>query len=88
MFEKLIQVAIKHDLPLIIHSRKAEARVFDMLKYHGVKKADFHCYGGKHSLAKQIAEEGYYLSIPSAIVRNNNFKSLAKVRNVFLIFFL
>ncbi len=43
------QVAVKHDIPIILHSRKAEKRVFEMLKEEGVVKADFHCYCGKVS---------------------------------------
>jgi Tat protein secretion system quality control protein TatD with DNase activity len=38
---------VKYDIPVILHTRKAEKRVFDMLIEEGVKKADFHCFGGK-----------------------------------------
>eukprot|EP00640_Fibrocapsa_japonica_P003744 CAMPEP_0113935426 /NCGR_PEP_ID=MMETSP1339-20121228/2575_1 /TAXON_ID=94617 /ORGANISM="Fibrocapsa japonica" /LENGTH=295 /DNA_ID=CAMNT_0000937573 /DNA_START=167 /DNA_END=1054 /DNA_ORIENTATION=+ /assembly_acc=CAM_ASM_000762 len=74
----LIEVAKKHDLPLILHTRKGEQRTFELLQEHGVVKADFHCYGGKVKLAKKIAEAGYYLSIPSAVERLQNFQSLVK----------
>ena len=45
---------MKHDLPVILHTRKAELRTFEILKEMGVTKADFHCYGGKVKLAKQV----------------------------------
>ena len=54
----LVEVALKHDLPLILHTRKAEARTFELLQFHGVKKADFHCYSGKLKLAQKIAAAG------------------------------
>ena len=41
------KVAVKHDLPLILHSRKAEKRVLEMLIEEGVQRADFHCFCGK-----------------------------------------
>jgi TatD DNase family protein len=74
-----MQVAKKHDMPIILHTRKAEARVLEMLIEEGVTKADFHCFGGKVKLGKRIAEAGYYLSIPSAVERADNFRSLVKV---------
>ena len=79
VFRKLISVALKHDKPIIIHTRKAEARAFAILQEMGVKKADFHCYGGKLKLAKRIADAGYHLSIPPVVVRAESFQRMAQV---------
>jgi TatD DNase family protein len=76
VFRGLIQVALRHDKPIIIHTRKAEARSFEILQEMGVKRADFHCYGGKLKLAKRIAEAGYYLSIPPVVVRAESFQRI------------
>ncbi|TFJ81016.1 hypothetical protein NSK_007659 [Nannochloropsis salina CCMP1776] len=78
VLRKLIVVAKKHDLPLILHTRKAELRTFEILQEMGVVKADFHCFCGKTKLGKRIAEAGYYLSIPSVVVRSESFKKLVK----------
>ena len=43
-----------------------------------VKRADFHCYGGKRKLAKRIADAGYYLSIPPVVVKSEHFQFMAK----------
>ncbi len=40
-------MAKRHDIPIILHSRKAEERVFELLQEEGVVKADFHCFMGK-----------------------------------------
>ncbi|CAM9134136.1 unnamed protein product [Choristocarpus tenellus] len=74
----LLRVSVKHDLPVILHSRKAEARVFEMLIEEGVSKAIFHCYSGKIKLALKIAEAGYMVSIPSVVERADSFRQLAK----------
>lgn len=74
----LCAVAQKHDLPVILHSRKAEARTFEILQEMGVQKADFHCYGGKLKLAKRIAAAGYYLSIPPVVVRADSFQQITR----------
>ena len=75
---RLCEVALKHDKPVILHSRKAERRTFEILQSLGVVKADFHCFGGKLKLAKRIAEAGYYLSIPPVVERGESFQRMAR----------
>lgn len=79
VLRKLMKVAKKHDMPLILHTRKAEARVLEMLIEEGVTKADFHCFCGKPKLGVKIAEAGYYLSIPSIVERSDSFQKLVSV---------
>ncbi len=74
----LAELSVRYDKPLILHSRSAEQRTFEIIKDIGVEKADFHCYGGKHKLAKTIASHGYYFSIPPVIERNGSFQALVK----------
>ena len=47
VLRKLMRVAKANDIPIILHSRKAEQRVLDLLLEEGVVKADFHCFCGK-----------------------------------------
>lgn len=77
VLRSLIEVAQRHDKPVILHTRKAEARTFEILLEMGVKRADFHCFTGKLKLAHRIAEAGYYLSIPPAVVRDQTFQRFA-----------
>ena len=79
VLRRLCEVAQKHDLPVILHSRKAELRTFEILQEMGVRKADFHCFGGKLKLAKRIADAGYYLSIPPVVERAESFQRMASV---------
>jgi TatD DNase family protein len=78
VLNRLIDVALAHDLPLILHTRKAEQRTFDLLQARGVKRADFHCFGGKLRLAQQIAEAGYHLSIPPVVARSDSFSRMVR----------
>lgn len=75
----LMKLAVKHSLPIILHSRKAERRVFEMLQEERVEKADFHCFCGKAKLGVQIANAGYYLSIPSALASADPSSSFPKL---------
>ena len=78
VLRRLIEVAKKHDRPVILHTRKAEERTFAILQEMGVTRADFHCFGGKLKLAQRIAEAGYHLSIPPVVVRAESFQRMVE----------
>lgn len=77
-FRKMIELAMKLDKPLVIHSRKAEKKVIDILEEYKFRKIVMHCFGGKHSQVKRIRENKWYFSIPTNIVRDQHFQKLVK----------
>jgi TatD DNase family protein len=80
VFIELIGVAMEFDLPLIIHTRKAEVRAGEILASHGIKKVNFHCFGGRTALAKQYAEHhGWWFSIPSNCNVNEAFQKMLRI---------
>ena len=81
VFEKMISLAEKLNVPLIVHSRKAEKEVFEMLSSNDAKKVVVHCFNGKLSLAKEMEAAGYFFSIPAIISHASQFKELAKAIN-------
>ena len=78
ILRRLCEIAVDADRPLILHSRRAEARTFEIIVEMGGQRADFHCYGGKLKLARRIADAGYYLSIPPVVERAQSFQVLAR----------
>jgi TatD DNase family protein len=72
-FVALVRIAIEADKPLIIHTRKRERRALELLVELGAKRVDFHCFGGKVSLARQVADAGFHLSIPANARRSESF---------------
>ena len=77
LFRALVQIAIDHDKPIIIHTRKRERRAFEILAEMGARRVDWHCYGGKVKLARRIAEElGHCFSIPANARRSESFTRL------------
>lgn len=79
VFRALIEVAKKHDLPLIIHTRKLEQRSMEILREHQVQRVNFHCFGGKTRLAIEAAEkEGWWFSIPANARKSENFTKMLK----------
>jgi TatD DNase family protein len=79
VFEQLIDLAIEFHLPLIIHTRKCEKRAGEILATLGAKKVNFHCFTGRATLAKQLAEQhGWYFSIPANCRVNEGFQKMMK----------
>ncbi len=76
IFEKIIQLSLELDKPLIVHSRKAEEKVVDMLEAKTVKKVVMHCFNGKKKLWSRIKKNGWSCSIPTNCVRSEHFKQL------------
>ena len=53
LFKKQIEVAQKHNLPLIIHTRKAFDETLEILRHYQNLRGVIHCYtGGKKRIAK------------------------------------
>ena len=80
-FEKQINWANKHKLPLVIHSRKAFNEVYEILYQQKDEKITgiFHCFTGTYEQAKKIIDLGFYLGIGGIITfKNNNLTDLVK----------
>ncbi|MBI4440959.1 TatD family hydrolase [Candidatus Woesearchaeota archaeon] len=75
-FERVMDFAEKIKKPLIVHSRKAEADVIDLLASSPLKKVVFHCFGGGMKLVPKIVDAGWMFSIPTNIVRDIHFQKL------------
>ena len=77
-FLRLLQLSEKLDLPVIIHSRKAEEKVIDVLESSKLKKIVMHCFSGSMKLVKRIEDNGWMFSVPCNIVFSEHFQKLAK----------
>lgn len=78
IFRQLVTIAMDTDLPIIIHTRKAEARTFEILRELGAPRVNWHCYSSRLKLAKRIAEAGHYLSVPANARRSETFTGLLR----------
>lgn len=80
-FRALIELGVKIDKPLIIHTRKMEQRTLEILREYverGFKKFNLHCFTGKKKLIKEIIELGIYCSIPLIIKNTESFQFMVK----------
>src|SRR5262245_8315380 len=72
-FRALVRIGIEAGKPLIVHTRKRERRALEILLEERAERVNWHCFGGKVTLARQIAERGHWLSIPANARRSESF---------------
>ncbi len=77
LFEKQLDIAYKHNLPVAIHTRDAEQDTANILtdKYHGV----MHCFTSNWELAKIMLDRGFYFSASGILT----FKNADSIRETF-----
>ena len=81
LFEKMLNLAEKHSLPVIVHSRKAMQDTFDMLKKHDVA-GSMHCYQGSGEMALEFIKLGFYIGIGGPITHKNNKKAKKMLKKI------
>ena len=75
-FRKFIELAIELNKPIIIHTRKAEERVLEILEEYDFGKFVLHCFMADKKLVKRARDDGFYFTVPSIIKYNEQFQSL------------
>jgi TatD DNase family protein len=78
-FVKQLKLAKKLNLPVIVHSRKAESDVINILDNEDMKKVVLHCFCGKRRLVKKAIEKGWYFSIPTNVVKSQQFQEMVEL---------
>lgn len=74
-FERQICWAVELNLPLVIHMRKAEQELLEVMERH---KSDglrgvFHCFGGsKETASRMLKHEGFVLGIGGVVTFKNS----------------
>lgn len=81
LFIRQIDLAIKYNLPIIVHSRDAVQDVYDILKNKNVK-GSIHCYSGSKEMAKEFIKIGFYIGIDGPITFKNNKKQRDMVKDI------
>lgn len=77
-FRALVRIAMDADKAMIIHTRKRERRALEILQEEGATRVDWHCFGSKVKLARKIAAEGHWLSIPANVRVSESFTRMVE----------
>jgi TatD DNase family protein len=73
-FRMQMELALKYDLPIVIHSRNATEETISEVKPFALRglKGIFHCFSGNNLNAHQIREMGFYLGIGGVLTYKNS----------------
>jgi len=64
LFEEQLRLALKHNLPVIIHCRDAYEEIFDVIDaLPTLPNGVFHCFSGGPDDIKHISNRGFYFGI-------------------------
>jgi len=78
VFERQLEVAAKVDLPVIVHTREADADTERILRAAGGVRGVLHCFTSSPELAKAALDLGFLISF-SGIVTFPNARELAEI---------
>lgn len=72
LFNEQIRLAIKYNLPLVIHCRDAINDTYEVLKdYKGQVRFVMHCYSGSLEMAYEFIKLGGYISLGGPVTFKN-----------------
>lgn len=73
VFRRQTELALEHDIPLVIHSRNSTDECIAVVREYqkGKLKGVFHCFSGTAEQAKQVTDLGFYLGIGGVLTFKN-----------------
>jgi TatD DNase family protein len=77
-FDIHLAASKQFNLPVIVHTRDADADTLALVKQHPDATGVFHCFSGGLDLAKAVLDRGYYVSFSGIIT----FKKAEELREV------
>lgn len=75
LFEAFLEFASKNKYPVVVHSRKAEKEVLDVLENYDLRIL-LHSFGGRKKLVKIGAERRYYFGVPSIVFKSSHYQMI------------
>jgi TatD DNase family protein len=81
LFEAQIEMAKKHDLPVIVHSRDAFQGTFDCLKNGNSSRGVIHCYSYGIEEVGKFLDLGFYISFSGTITYTKK-RDMEKIKNL------
>ena len=70
-FRLQLELAKKHDMPVIIHDRDAHADTMEIIREHKPKGV-FHCFSGSVETARELIKLGMYIGIGGVLTFKNS----------------
>lgn len=81
-FKKQLELALKYNLPVIVHAREATQDAYNLIKEVGNHKGSLHCFSGSLEMAREFIKLGFKIGVDGPITFKNNRKGIEVVENI------
>ena len=71
LFRRQLDLAVKHNLPVVVHTRDAFLDTYNILKEYPLRGV-IHCFSGSIEVARKFIDLGYYLGIGGVVTFKNS----------------
>jgi len=78
VFESMLHLAEKLDLPVIIHSRGTTAQIVDMMPSYKIKKVLLHWFSNPISVLSRAVENDYYITEGPPTAYSNGIREVVR----------
>lgn len=79
IFKKQLEIAERHNKPIIVHSRDAMQDTYDLLSEYDLR-GSLHCFSGSVEMAREFIKLGYMIGV-NGVVTFKNAKNIVSVIN-------
>ena len=78
IFNEMLRLAEKLDLPVIIHSRGTTEQIVEMLPSYNLKKVLLHWFSNPISVLSKVVENGYYITEGPPTAYSNGIREVVR----------
>ena len=87
VFKKQLDIAKKHNKPIIVHSRDAVSDTYNILKNYDLK-GSLHCFSSSLEMAREFIKLGYLIGVGGVVTYKNAKNIINVIKNIDLEYIL
>ena len=87
VFKKQLEIAKKHNKPVIVHSRDSIKDTYDILKEYNLR-GSLHCFSGGLEMANEFIKIGYMIGVGGVVTFKNAKNIINVIENIDLEYIL
>ncbi len=87
IFRKQLEIAKKHNKPIIVHTRDAIQDTYDILSKYGLR-GSIHCFSGSLEMARKFIKLGYMIGVGGVVTFKNAKNIINVIENIELEYIL
>ena len=87
VFRKQLEIAKKHNKPIIVHTRDAIQDTYDILSEYGLR-GSIHCFSGSLEMAREFIKIGYLIGVGGVVTYKNAKNIINVIENIDLEYIL